>query len=219
MASPKEIRIAVGSRTGRRSTVWKFFVRKSDIYIQSRMFGSDLKVSLHGSGACQWSATDHWVTKVPGRKNADRHFVRWQVPWPAGSHALHVFQVRIPETELRTSCLPEDLNAVEWLPVPPAGHTVSLECYLTPITETDPALTANLPHPLLFSLRLADGRWFTVLHHIAPLDGKDLTALRSEIQAQCCAKGIEPQPQHRIAAFTENGNTTRGLIEICAVAG
>lgn len=219
MPAVKEIHIAVGTPTGRRSTVWKFFVRKSDVYIQTRMFGSDSKVSLHSTGDCQWSATDDWVKKVPGRRNADRHFTKWYIPRPCGSSALHIFQVRVPETELRVSGLPEDLSAVEWLPVPPAGHTVLLECYLTPLSEADPALTSQLPYPHLFSLPLADGRWFTVLQHIVPLNNMDLETLRMEINQQSRATGIEPRPEYRVAAFSVNGSGTRGLIELCAVGG
>jgi hypothetical protein len=44
MAALREVRLAVGTPTGRRSTVWKFWVQKSEIYILSRMFGSDTKV-------------------------------------------------------------------------------------------------------------------------------------------------------------------------------
>jgi hypothetical protein len=52
MAAPREVRLAVGTLTDRRSTVWKFWVHKSEIYILSRMFGSDTKVSLHSTGDC-----------------------------------------------------------------------------------------------------------------------------------------------------------------------
>lgn len=131
MATQREIRFAVGTPTGLRSTIWKFWVQRSDIYILSRMFGSNSKVSLHSTGDCQWSNTDSWVIKVPGRRNAERHLQKWTMLRPSGSTALHVFQIRIPETALRTTDVVEDLNAVEWLPIPPRGHTVSLECYIT----------------------------------------------------------------------------------------
>jgi hypothetical protein len=219
MPTKREVRIAVGSPTGRRSTVWKFSVQKNEIYILSRMFGSDAKVSLHSSGECQWSATGAWVKKVPGRRNAERHITKWVMPRPSGTTALHVFQVRIPETELRTIDLTENLRSVEWLPIPPNGHSVSLECYITPATENDPALLANLPCPYLFSLPLADGRWFTVLHHNPPLDGKDLEPLRNQMNTQAMVAGIQPKPEHRGSAFTVSEGTARGLIELCTCVG
>jgi hypothetical protein len=217
MAALREFRLAVGASTDRRSTVWKFSVHKNDIYIMSRMFGSDAKVSLHATGACQWSATGDWVVKVPGRRNKDRHFMKWDMPRPDGTAATHVFQVRIPETELRVIDIAEDLNAVQWLPAPPRGYTVSLECYITPISQSDPVFTSTLPHPHLFSLPLADGRWFVVLNHVPPLDGKDLESLRSQMNAQARAAGIEPKPEHRGSAFTISDGTARGFIELCTV--
>lgn len=215
MPARGEVRIAVGSPTGRRSTVWKFFVQKNEIYILSRMFGSDAKVSLHSTGECQWSATGTWVKKVPGRRNAERHITKWVMPRPSGLTALHVFQVRIPETELRIIDVAENLHSVEWLPVPPKGHSVSLECYITPKSQYDPAPLANLPCPHLFSLPLADGRWFTVLHHNPPLDGKGLESLRNQMNVQAMAAGIQPKPEHRGSAFTVSESTARGLIELC----
>jgi hypothetical protein len=83
-SSLRELRVAVGGPNARRSTVWKFSVNKSDVYIFSRMFGADSKVSLHALGDCQWSNTSKWVTKVSGRRNADRHIQRWNVPRPNG---------------------------------------------------------------------------------------------------------------------------------------
>ena len=48
-----EARVAVGRADGMRSTVWKFAVRNSEIYVFTRMFGADAKVSFHSSGECQ----------------------------------------------------------------------------------------------------------------------------------------------------------------------
>lgn len=218
MIAPRQIRIAVGSPTGRRSTVWKFTAHKNDVYILSRMFGSDTKVSLHSSGSCQWSGTDRWVLKAAGRKNAERHITKWEMPRPSGTAALHVFQIRIPETELRPSELGEDLTNVKWLPVPPLGHTVSLECYFTPVSEADPAHATNLPYPRLFSLRMPEGRWFIVLYDVVPLNGNDLNQLRSEMNARAkAATGADPNPAHRAAVFTVGEGTARGLIELCTV--
>ena len=213
----REVRIAVGIPTGRRSTVWKFCVHKSEVYILSRMFGSDAKVSLHSSGECQWSATGSWVKKVPGRRNTERHITRWVMPRPTGTTAVHVFQVRIPETELREIHNGEDLSTVEWLPIPPRAHTVSIECYITPCSQTDPTFSSRLPQPCLFSLPLGDGRWFIGLHHVVPLDGRDLEPLRDEMNAKARAAGIEPRSEHRGSAFTVSDGTAQGLIELCTL--
>jgi hypothetical protein len=206
--------LAVGTPNSRRSTVWKFIADKSDIYIHTRMFGSDTKVSLHATGDCQWSCTDHWVKKVPGPKNAERHMVRWHLARPDGADAQHVFRVRIPESELRAVGAQEKLANVQWLPAPPEGQTVSFECYITPRCDGDPALGAKFPHPHQFSLPLSDGRWFVVLTHVLPVDGKQLEWVRGEMKA----RGYVPDPLHRACAFTaDNEGHARGLIELCLV--
>jgi hypothetical protein len=51
----QEVRLAVGAPSDLRSTVWKFVVQGNETYILSRMFGEDVKVSLHTSGQCQFS--------------------------------------------------------------------------------------------------------------------------------------------------------------------
>jgi hypothetical protein len=214
----QELRVAVGDANARRSTVWKFSVNQSDVYIFSRMFGADSKVSLHALGDCQWSNTDKWVTKVPGRRNADRHIQRWNLPRPNGTEALHIFRVWIPESELRQTSVVEDLGAVRWLPAPPAGQMVILECYVTPPSRNDPTFSGNLPYSLLASLPLADGRWFAVLHRFEPCDVRWLEFSRSQMIAQTRAKGYEPKPEHRACLFAVSDGGVRGLIEVCPVA-
>lgn len=56
----KEFRFCIGEATGERSTKWKILVNKSDIYILSKMIGSDVKMSLHASGHYQLSRTSKW---------------------------------------------------------------------------------------------------------------------------------------------------------------
>lgn len=182
------------------------------------MFGSDAKVSLHSTGECQWSATDSWVKKVPGRRNAERQFAKWTIPWPNPSEALHVFQIRIPDTELRTVNATEDLTSIEWLATPDPGKTTSLECYITPLSTSDPTISTSLPHPCLISTPLSDGRWFVVLNHMTLLNGRDLDALRAEICEDVRAPGFEPKPEHRAVFFTKNDGVVRGLIEVCPIA-
>lgn len=217
MARKREFRVAVGTPDGPRSTVWKFVVAGSDIYIITRMFGSDAKVSLHASGECQWSGTETWVRKEPERRNAERHITTWTMPRPVGREAAHVFWVRIPGTELRTIPPGEDLSSVKWLPAPPVGTAVSLNCYLTPPAENDPSLSSLLPDEHLFSLQRTDRRWLVVTQSHVPLpDG--FAAYRAQIQALAAERGIVLQPEHRACLFSVGDGALRGLIEMCPVS-
>ena len=212
-----ELRVAIGSPNGRRSTIWKFATHRSEIYILSRMFGSDTKVSLHSSGQCQWSGTGQWVKKSPTRRNADRHFLKWSAPRRHGSEATLVFRVRIPETELRHIDVEENLEDILWLPVPENGQTASFDCYITPPSIVDPASSAQLPGTLLLSRQLEDKHWFAVIHHIEALNGTDLNPLRSEMNARALSASITPNPKHRGCAIAITEDGARCFIEMCTV--
>jgi hypothetical protein len=211
--------LAVGTADGRRSTVWKFIAQRADVYIHTRMFGDEAKVSLHGDGNYQWSGTDAWVLKVPGRKNADRHMKKWRLARPVGDAAQHVFRIRIPESELQGINGGEQLEKIRWLPTPPEGWTASLECYITPRSNDDPALTAPLPHHHLFSLPLRDGRWFVVLFQVLLLEEGRIERLRKHMRDETRAAGFAPEPSHRACCvFTEaDDGDVKGLIEMCLV--
>src|SRR6266567_1408872 len=51
------IRFCAGDPVGEHSSIWKVWAWKDDVYLASRGMGGDLKVSIHGSGQCQLSAT------------------------------------------------------------------------------------------------------------------------------------------------------------------
>ena len=217
MARSKELRLGVGTPDGYRSTIWKFNIHKSEIYILSRMFGSDSKVSLHSSGQCQWSRTGQWVKKDPNRRNAERHIMKWLAPRPYGSAANLIFRIRIPETELRIVDIDEDLTEVLWLPVPSRGQTASFACYITPPSLIDPTSSAQLPGVIVLSQALEDGHWFTVFHHIEALDERDLAPLRANMNEQARRTGIAPNPKHRGVALFITDDGASGFIEMCAI--
>jgi hypothetical protein len=156
-------------------------VTKNDVYIVSGMFEGGCKISLRESGACQFSRNGAWVKEVPGRRNADRHIIKWQSPRPSGDEATHVFQIRIPEEDLAAFTAEEDLTSIYWLPAPQPGNAVSIECYLTRPADSDPTVGVSLPCSRLFALQLADLRWFVVLHRQIPNDDAYLRGLRQQV--------------------------------------
>jgi hypothetical protein len=179
------------------------------------MFGSDAKVSLHSTGQCQWSATDSWVRREPGRRNAERHISKWNVTWPNDSEALETFHVRIPESELRVIAGTEELSSVTWLPTPPPGHAVSLECYVTAARPGDPEKSSDLPYPLVKSLQLNNGRWFVVLQNVVTIDPNDIERVRQEIREQCSREGSELKPEYRATVLGHQQSGVRALMELC----
>lgn len=213
-----EARFALGCRTGPRSTIWKAWVTGNEAYIASRMFGSDMKVSFHSSGQCQWSATDAWVSRQLDVRNADRHVHRWQVTYPTGNEALLLFRIEVPATEMRPLPAPTDHKKVWWVSGMPAGATVRFLFYMTRPSEAEPAPTPSGQTRYLFSLRLRDARWLVCIVELISLSTTDLESVRSAVVAKATAAGFIPDSQHRLSLFIqpppEGG--AYGLLELCA---
>lgn len=213
----KEFRFCVGEATGERSTVWKIWVNKSDIYILSRMMGSDAKISLHASGHCQFSKTLKWCVNhgedVVQKK--DRHFRRWKLPEIPNGQTAHVFRIIIPRSELREIIVKENLNKVHWLPIPVHNHATQLECYFTQPLKQEPN-TLNSPYQHLVSMPLVDGRWFVVFIQEVEITKDKLLILenaRNRILSIVNKKNISIQPNQRASGFLDIGDC-KGLIEL-----
>ena len=134
-----EARFAVSTRTGPRSTIWNARGLNEEAYLATRMFGCDLKISLHSSGACHWSATDHWVRSQPSARNADRHIVRWQVTHPHGPESLLLLRVAIPVSEVRVLPHPTDRKKDPRVEGAPPESTVQFLSSLTRRHDREPS--------------------------------------------------------------------------------
>lgn len=177
-----------------------------------------MKVSLHATGECQWSATDVWVRRQANARNAARHVYRWRVDYPTGNEAMLVFRVEIPVSELRPLPEPTDKKKVWWVSGTPAGYTLRFLFYITRPHRTDPARLTSDQMRHLFSLQLRRTRWLVAFVEVISLSAADLAAARTAVLELSKAAGIEPGPDHRFSLFMqpppEGG--AHGLLELCA---
>jgi len=213
----KEFRFCVGKATGERSTVWKIWVNKSDIYILTRMMGSDSKISLHASGHFQFSMTSKWWENQNGDavQKKDRHIVHWKLPKIPKGQTVYVFRIVIPRSELRETNVEENLKKVYWLPIPIRNHATQLECYFTQSLTREPS-TLNSPYQHLVSIPLADGRWFIVFTQDVEITEDKLLILenaRKRIIIIMNGKNISITPKQRAVGFIDIGDC-KGLIEL-----
>lgn len=216
-APRREIRFAVGRRAGPRSTIWKCWIQGDEVYLTSRMFGSDSKVSLHSSGECQWSCTSSWVLRQAVPRNADRHIVKWQVEYPSTSQALLVFRVGVPASELRPLPPPTDKKKVLWVGNVPAEATVQFLFFVTMPVADAPEVSSLPERHHLISMHLASGRWLVIFAEITSLNAADVRAARDHVVQQVREAGEEVHPEYRFALFGHsNENGSRSLLEVCA---
>jgi hypothetical protein len=216
--SPRtHVRFAVGTRGAERSTIWKLWTQGDEIYLASRMFGSDMKVSFHSSGACQWSCTDSWVKRQESVRNSDRHVKRWSVEHPTGNQALLLFRVEIPVSEIRPQPSPSDKKKVCWVSGAPREVTIRFLLYLTRAVSEPPAPPDNERLRHLVSLRTRDGRWVVVLVETISLSAVDLESARQAVRQQMAEAGFSPRPEHRASLLISLNDPqgAHGLLELC----
>ena len=217
-----EFRFCIGNRCGHRSTVWKIYSNKNDIYFSSRMMGSDMKVSLHESGKNQWSLTSVWVLKNAHKdvRNQDRHIVKWNRDEFKKGVAQHLFRIIVPESELRQISAEEDLSKVHWIDSPAVGTAKILECYLTP-PITGSVNESQFPFPKLYSFQVPKGNWFVLLMRDEPVsevDSQQLMNLRIKTVALAEREGIELKPTFRGVGFIQHSAGAKGFVEFVPMA-
>lgn len=210
-------RIAVGSRIGLKSGIWKIWTQGDEIYASSRLFGGLAKVSLHSTGECQWSFTDVWVRNQPGRRNAERHIAKWKVHYPNDEHALLLLRIAIPASELRDLPPPTDQKRVLWIGNVPTEATVQLLLYVTSAQDLPPTTDNAVDHRRLASFQLRSGRWLVLMVHLVSLCAQDVAEARDMAIAQTREAGIAVRPGYRIAFYAPPSlDNSAALLEVAA---
>jgi hypothetical protein len=214
-----EARFALGSRDGLRSTIWKAWVNGDDAYLATRMFGKYQKVSFHSSGQCQWSCTSEWVVQEEGRRNSDRHIVKWEMPEAQSGWARLIFNVDIPMSEMRSSPPITDKKKVFWVTGAPMEGTVRFVFFDTPISENDPAPSNTDARQHLFSLRFKSGRWIVILVELVSLSPTDLSTAKRAVVEQFLpnSQGHELAKLRSVLFYGPKDPEPRchGFIELC----
>jgi hypothetical protein len=179
----KELRFCIGEPTGPHSTTWKIWVNRNDVYLSSRMLASDMKVSLHESGDCQYSHTSESFSRT-GKRNKDRHVQKWKRRriYPE-SGVVHFFRIIIPSTELRlASTEKKKAKSVVWYPTPLVGYGAYIELWLTPVMSYPPEQNQFI-NDLLGVLSLENGQYVGVTVRYLKIKSKnikDLANLRNK---------------------------------------
>jgi hypothetical protein len=107
------IRWALGSRTGLRSSTWRFWGnKKGDFYVAVRSLGGLVKTSLHRDGWCQTGVTEEYLKKSPHK--SPRKLDRWRLP---DAPLLNALEIVTPAEELDVFDS-EEADPIVWLPAP-----------------------------------------------------------------------------------------------------
>ena len=178
------------------------------------MFGGDVKVSIHGTGECQLSRPGEWA-KSTGRPNSERHLYKWKATLPFGTIGEFVFEVRIPESELRPLSVPEDIEEIQWRYKSPKGCATAIQCFISPPASFNDVAFGIPVNSRLMVLPFADGRWFVARHADIVLDRQELEDVRNQSRAISEMKGFSVTAEQRAAGLIVGNGSARGLIEYC----
>ncbi len=194
-------RFAAGERTGLKSSVWTVVVKKNDIYLFTKLFGGDFKLSLHESGDAQWSYTSEYVSRQNEMKNQDRHLMKWKYSRPENDLALNIFRIQIPHSELRDSSKYSSTKKVKWTSGITLG-TYQFDFCITKPSENNPCEgRSDLPHQVLESLQLADKRWLVIFIQATGLAPVDLDNAKNSVIFEMKEKGINMEGAGWITLF------------------
>ncbi len=208
----KELRFCIGEYTGSHSTTWKIWVNRNDVYLSSRMLASDIKVSLHESGDCQYSHTSESFATT-GKRNQERHIQKWKRRniYPESS-VVHLFRIIIPSTELRlASTEKKETKGVVWYKAPPLGYGAYIELWLTPVMSFPPEQDQFI-NDLLGVLSLKNGQHVGVTVRclkIKSKNTKDIAHLRDKAEYL----QLQKDPRTRGWALTWSKQDVYALVE------
>jgi hypothetical protein len=169
------VRFGVRDGHGRRSSSWKLWHHRSDIYISARPLRGTLKLSLHESGSWQVSFTSEFVRKAPKHfETMPRHIAIWQKPREAEPGVIVACRIHIPIAELRRLGEETGRNSgrVRWVGAPADDLSIQFliviaertACFQKWPGEADPATL------LVGKIILPDERSVWVLYREQPVN-------------------------------------------------
>ena len=170
----KEFRFAIGS-TVPLSEIWTVSVRRSDVYvIAAHPMNGAMKLSLHGSGVCQFALFqdfyDRYVAHSPSPTKS-RTILRWTRSATPAWGGLCAATIHLSSCEHWEEPSPPSSSKklVRLIPPPPDGWAVEVNFFYS---AEDPDLQLSEGEPLLFVLskfQLASGEFLTLIAGLARL--------------------------------------------------
>ncbi len=168
MASKRfDIRLAVGSPDGPRSSVWVFWSRNSEVYAAHRRMGGIEKFSFHTPTLCRHAFTREHGTPSGGSDRAMQVWHRGRTP-PAGSNQIvRVLRIGIATDHLSTKIAEPPPENTHWINPAPSGGSTVIDLSFTKDSEAtfSQALKSEPPslvHKLVACRQLPNGESFSI---------------------------------------------------------
>ena len=211
-----DFKFVVGTSISKCSNKWSVHVRKNDIYLTSKAFGKDYKVSFHESGTCQCSLTNEYVTKT-SIPNSERHLDRWKLSLPEDKTPKHIFSILFPYSELIdfTGIDGVDLSNADKLQPPCDGYYLEILIYVLTLGDTE-MIDAYIPLSYKFfkACKLPNDSMYTFLYRYEALASEQIMLL-NDFKEYVKVKKKQANIEKTVVAFF--GTEIDGVRKICEV--
>lgn len=134
----KELRFAVGNSENLRSSVWRLWANKDDLFLAARSLAGLSKISFHKSGICRYALN----SKIPRAA-----LLSWPRPSTRIPDVTSLFGIIVPEIKLESRFVetpPPSSKATIFLKAPKGGEKITVIIVLTPAHFTE-AQVKKLP--------------------------------------------------------------------------
>jgi hypothetical protein len=156
------LRIAVGG-VGHRSSIWRIWTNKNDVYVAVRNVAGEQKFSLHKSGRWRYAYTSQAAQKRLTEEQ-DRVLDKWDRPAANDGGLVAALAIEVRAEDV-ADVDPDDTKPgdVFWIPTPPAGHYVSIRIS---IVTPDTGYSVDVGGHLVAFLGLPDTRGVAIAYAV-----------------------------------------------------
>jgi hypothetical protein len=162
-----DMRLAVGSANGPRSSEWAIWSKKSDLYIAHRSLGGFHKYSFHPPNVCRYALTKEYTNRI-GRvgRNADQ-WLRDLAPEEGQQQVVRVMRIGFSTDYLSTSLSDSTSEKCIWIQPAPQGGSTGVDIMFTRESKENlqkqiDSEPDSLDHKLIAYCKMENGEAFAV---------------------------------------------------------
>jgi hypothetical protein len=161
-----DVRLAVGTVDGPRSSMWHIWSRKSEVYAAHAQMGGIQKFSFHTPNVCRRAFTKEHGTRSTLTDRATHEWRRDPTPAVGSKQAVRVLRVGFA-TDVLSTTLESPTRSIIWIKPAPAGRSTVFDIIFSRESEAaiSEAIAADAPevaHTMVAYNRLPNGEAFCV---------------------------------------------------------
>lgn len=200
-----DLRFAVGSENGARSSQWAIWSRKTDLYVASKTLGGIQKFSFHPPNLCRYALTKEYVTRTEKKDRKALEWRRGESPVDDKMQVVRVLRIGFPTDYLSTALRDQVSKECLWLDSAPYSGSTVVDIMFTRADQ------ASLERALVDEIRRFEHR-IVSYHKMQDGEAFAITCFHSPVtEAPIRMKAAPHDPFDIIALPVDRLNTGRPI--------